>query len=64
MEFTIGKKCWLLNPSPENPTQGVPYGTRWVGFSGEGLSLDQLLNEPTCNGLYSGSRLISYRLIE
>ena len=29
-----------------------PYGTRWVGLSGKGLSLDQLLNEPTFNGLY------------
>ena len=28
------------------------FGTRWVGFSGKGLSLDQLLKEPTSNGLY------------
>ena len=29
-----------------------PLGTCWVGFSGKGLSLDQLLNESTCNSLY------------
>ena len=29
-----------------------PSGTRWVGFSGKGSNFDEVMKEPTPNGIY------------